>query len=251
MANSGRIRRWITGLYRPAGLIGLFALVSVGCSTALNWPDSPGRPPAHQGPRPEYHTVQSGETLYAIAWYYQLDARDLAAWNSLHNPDLIYIGQRLRLSRPSASSTTRPSSPKAKASSKSASGSTSVAASSPVWRWPAQGQVVERFSQGRGNKGIDIAGKGGSAVSAAADGRVVYSGSGLIGYGQLIIVKHNNHFLSAYAYNRKLYVEEGDKVVAGQLIAEMGLGNNQQPILHFEIRVDGAPVDPLRYLPAR
>ena len=116
------------------------------------------------------------------------------------------------------------------------------------WYWPAEGKVIRTFSRS-GGKGIDIAGRLGQPILAASDGQVVYSGSGLIGYGQLIIVKHNKRFLSAYAHNNKILVKEGDEVRGGQRIAEMGKSGARQVMLHFEIRRDGRPTDPLRYLP--
>jgi lipoprotein NlpD len=119
------------------------------------------------------------------------------------------------------------------------------------WRWPAQGQVVRHFSPKNGSKGIDIAGRSGQAVNAAAGGRVVYSGSGLRGYGKLIIIKHNNSHLSAYAHNERLLVKEGDTVNGGQRIASMGRAGDRQVKLHFQVRRNGKPVDPLRYLPKR
>jgi lipoprotein NlpD len=116
------------------------------------------------------------------------------------------------------------------------------------WRWPAKGKVVTSFSRS-GGKGIDIAGKFGQVIVAASDGSVVYSGSGLIGYGQLIIVKHNKRYLSAYAHNNKILVKEGDTVKGGQRIAEMGRSGSNRAMLHFEIRRDGKPTNPVRYLP--
>jgi lipoprotein NlpD len=117
------------------------------------------------------------------------------------------------------------------------------------WLWPATGKIVRRFQAGKLNaKGINIGGQLGEAVRATATGRVVYSGSGLRGYGELIIIKHNDHYLSAYAHNRKRLVREGDKVKAGDKIATMGRGNNGKALLHFEIRRDGKPVDPLKYV---
>ena len=124
----------------------------------------------------------------------------------------------------------------------------SSAAKSLNWTWPAKGQLIEPYSR-RGNKGLDIAGDLGQPVYAARGGRVVYSGSGLIGYGKLIIIKHNKSHLSAYAYNDRLLVKEGDNVTGGQRIAHMGRNNAKQVALHFEIRRNGKPVDPLRYLP--
>jgi lipoprotein NlpD len=119
-----------------------------------------------------------------------------------------------------------------------------------VWVWPARGRVLRGFAEG-GSKGVDIGARLGAPVRAAADGRVVYSGSGLVGYGKLIILKHNNSYLSAYAHNDRLLVKEGDSVVGGQRIAHMGQTGTQEVKLHFEIRRDGKPVDPLKYLPTR
>lgn len=120
------------------------------------------------------------------------------------------------------------------------------------WKWPTQGQVTERFSSSDDTrKGIDISGRLGQPVIASAPGRVVYSGSGLRGYGQLIIIKHNERFLSAYAHNRKLLVKEGQAVSAGQSIAEMGSSGADEVKLHFEIRRDGKPIDPLAFLPGQ
>ncbi len=124
--------------------------------------------------------------------------------------------------------------------------------STPDWLWPVKGKILSSFgAAGAVGKGLDIAGTGRAAVRAAAAGHVVYSGSGLIGYGQLIIIKHNNTFLSAYGYNSELLVSQGDKVSKGQQIARIGEGPGKRPMLHFEIRIDGKPVDPIRYLPTR
>ncbi len=121
-----------------------------------------------------------------------------------------------------------------------------------VWRWPASGQIVSRFVPGdQTRQGIGVAGNAGQAVVAAADGEVVYSGSGLIGYGELVIIRHSDDFLSAYGHNRKRLVEEGQRVRAGQQVAEMGRTGATRDMLHFEIRRNGKPVDPLGYLPAR
>ncbi|HUO82108.1 MAG TPA: peptidoglycan DD-metalloendopeptidase family protein [Gammaproteobacteria bacterium] len=216
---------------------------------------------------PETYTVRAGDSLYAIAWRYRLDYRDLSRWNGIDNPDLIYPGQRLRLSGPARSATGRaPAAPRSAPRSARAdapptaprSAATPPAAQTaprsppPGWHWPADGELVAGFGNGGGaGKGIDIGGRAGDTVRAAADGRVVYSGSGLIGYGQLIIIKHNNTYLSAYGHNRALLVSEGDAVERGQRIAEMGMGPEKKPVLHFEIRLNGKPVDPLQHLPAR
>jgi lipoprotein NlpD len=207
---------------------------------------------------PDAYVVQPGDTLYQIAWRYKLDYRDLADWNELGRGDLIHPGQKIRLTAPegwtrrSASATT----PNRSASAGSDRGDPPPArVPSPppsAWRWPTDGSLKGRFGGDfAGGNGIDISGRLGQPVLAAAGGHVVYSGSGLIGYGQLIIVKHNDTYLSAYGHNRELRVTEGERVSAGQTIALMGQGPGRQPVLHFEIRRNGKPVDPLRYLPDR
>jgi lipoprotein NlpD len=146
--------------------------------------------------------------------------------------------------------TSTPSGAKSPSGLKNSGTSAVNESSGPIkrWYWPAKGKVVTTFSRS-GNKGIDIAGKLGQPIKAASGGKVVYSGSGLIGYGQLIIVKHNKRYLSAYAHNNKVLVREGDSVKGGQRIAEMGRSGARQVKLHFEIRRDGRPIDPMRYLP--
>ena len=208
------------------------------------------------GPAPDSYKVRAGDTLHAISWRFGIDYRDLVRWNRLSDPDRIYVGQKLALKAPpvKAASKTRAAAPApAKPSGKAAAAPpTRQAASTAVagWRWPAKGKV-EAASSVLGSKGIRILGRRGETVKAAANGRVVYSGSGLRGYGQLIIIKHNERFLSAYAHNQKLFVPEGASVRVGQRIAEMGDTDARQVMLHFEIRRDGKPVDPLRYLPKR
>ncbi len=218
--------------------------------------------------------MRDGDTLYAIAFRHGLDFRKVAAWNGIGPPYRIVPGQRLRLTSPDGGPTvsvegpTRvddPTGPTTKASPPAAAASAARAdagaqrraqtsrPSAPqrvAWIWPAKGRVLREFAEG-GNKGVDIGGRLGAPVRAAADGRVVYSGSGLVGYGKLIILKHNNSYLSAYAHNDRLLVKEGDSVVGGQRIAHMGQTGTQEVKLHFEIRRDGKPVDPLKYLPTR
>ena len=210
------------------------------------------------------HKVLKGETLYSIAYQHGLDYRELAAWNRISKPYTIYPGQRLQLKGPKVpvkARTTATASPKKRAGTKqpapTARKKTAAPkkskASKPVkhaWVWPTRGRVIQKYSpKGRGNKGIDIAGKAGQPILAASSGKVVYSGDGLPGYGNLIIVKHNEQYLSAYAHNRKLLVREGRAVTRGQKIAEMGSTGARSPRLHFEIRRHGKPVNPLRYLP--
>ena len=212
--------------------------------------------------KPQYYTVRSGDTLYSIAFKHGLDYRDVARWNHIANPSRIYPGQRLALypsaKSASAASTARKSS-SASARSAPAGGAKPAPppppkpAGPPVdWRWPASGDIVARFGDRSSvGKGIDIGGRRGDDVKAAADGRVVYTGSGLIGYGKLIIIKHSDTWLSAYGHNDALFVEQGVEVRAGQRVATMGDGPGKRPLLHFEIRLDGKPVDPLSYLPPR
>jgi lipoprotein NlpD len=204
------------------------------------------------------HTVRRGETLYAIAWRYGTDFRSLARVNGIASPYTIYPGQRLRLRasrKPATETSARTSRPAKKPSkpSNAAPGKRRGSAPAPSpsvarWSWPAKGAVIGRFG-GSGGKGIDIGGRAGAPVKASAAGRVVYSGSGLRGYGKLIIIKHNERYLSAYAHNKKLHAKEGDKVQSGQRIAEMGQSDTDRIKLHFEIRRDGKPVDPLKHLP--
>ncbi len=214
------------------------------------------------------HKVQPGETLYAIAWRYNWDFEDLARANSIPAPYRIYPGQLISLEKkvPPA-----PVSHKATSSSSTNNQTTRYKKSDtntkPVqekvanqrhkkvdmsWSWPAKGPVIETFSlEKRINKGIDLSGNHGEPVFAAADGKVVYSGTGLIGYGNLIIIKHNDVFLSAYAHNSRLLVKEGQMTKAGQKIAEIGSSGASRDKLHFEIRRNGKPVNPLQYLPSR
>ncbi len=220
--------------------------------------------------KPGFYTVQKGDTLVRIALDHGQNWRDLVRWNQMENPNLIEVGEVLRVvppsdgvtgqalapgvrppaSAPSAAPTggSAAAAPSASAPSPSASGS--ATADELAWIWPAQGTTVGTFDEAK-NKGIDIAGKAGDPVLAAADGRVVYAGSGLRGYGNLIIIKHNNTYLTAYAHNRSLLVKEDQAVRQGQRIAEMGSTDSDQVKLHFEIRRQGKPVDPVRYLPPK
>ncbi|TVZ39802.1 lipoprotein NlpD [Alteromonadaceae bacterium 2753L.S.0a.02] len=226
-----------------------------------------GTPP---GERIRYHIVSKGETLYSIAWRYNLDYRELARANGVSTSYAIYPGQKLSLDTsrmPPVAPTPAPAKPKAQtatATNKDTGRSKNrsvVQTSTPIkkdlnqtqtWRWPATGKLIATFSSNGGlNKGIDIQGKLGEPVRAAAAGTVVYSGSGLRGYGKLIIVKHSAKYLSAYAHNQRLLVKEGDKVNSGDKIAEMGSTGTDSVKLHFEIRFDGNPVDPMRYLPRK
>ena len=230
-------------------------------------------------PNPGRYSVNRGDTLYSISWRYGLDYREVARWNNVNERFQIYPGQVLLLTPPTSSNTssstiaTRPvaqsqqsatptrsvtqpqnqtTRPQQSASQPAASGQQPSTSGQPIWRWPANGQIIRRFSAATGgSKGIDIAGKLGDSVVAAADGRVVYAGSGLLGYGNLVIINHNREFLSAYAHNSRILVSENDMVKSGDKIAEMGQSGTDRVQLHFEIRRNGKPVDPMSHLPRR
>jgi len=200
-----------------------------------------------------------GDSIYTIAWRHGLDYLDIAKWNNLRAPYSIRQGQRLRLRAGAAP--VRSATPAATVKSTAATVATVTPATAPAtatpsapakppsqWRWPAEGQLVGKFSRARGQNGIQIAGAPGSAIRATAGGEVVYAGEGLRGYGKLLIVKHSPAYLSAYAHNRRLLVAEGARVTAGQQIAQMGESGATRVMLHFEIRKDGKPVDPLKFL---
>jgi len=241
-----------------------------------------GQRPAHI---PAAHVVRQGDTLYSVAFMYGYDVQQLAHWNGLAPPYTIYKGQQLRLrpppAPPVASSRPKPRPAQARVSPSRPKPQT-VAPSRPKvstapteatqatlqrrppetkkpkanralsWSWPADGPLLRRFdAAGNGRKGINIGGELGQPVHAAAAGKVVYSGSGLSGYGRLIIIKHNNDYLSAYAHNRQLLAREGEWVKQNQVIARMGSSGTDRVQLHFEIRRQGRPVDPLQFLPAR
>ncbi len=219
------------------------------------------------------HVVQRGDTLYSIAFRFGWDWKELAARNGIRAPFTIVPGQVIRFSNgtapraiaqaPTAAVAKKPA-PAAKAkpiaAAKSVTPVTSAKQTSvPMaagqqgkWLWPAPGTLVGVYSSNTSlNKGIDIAGSLGQPIVATANGSVVYAGSGLRGYGELVIIKHNDTFISAYGHNRRLLVKEGQAVKAGQQIAEMGSTGTDQVKLHFEIRRQGKPVDPLQYLPKR
>lgn len=227
-------------------------------------------------PESGVHRVQSGETLFSIAFRYGLDYRELAKFNRIDAPYTIYPKQKIRLgSAPKSSSiivnTTEPKVvPIVQNSNSVPSASTpATAVITPAnipsklpesdikegkisgdWSWPVNGQVTRGFSNaGVSSKGIDIKAEQGTLVKAAADGTVVYAGSGLIGYGNLVIVKHNDVYLSAYAYNERILVKEKQNVRAGDSLAVIGGKGSDRPLLHFEVRRDGRPIDPLEVLP--
>ncbi len=290
-------------------LLPLFLLACAGPPPA---PGSSGS--AYQGTPDGYYRVKKGDSLYAIAFRFGLDWRQIAQWNNISSPYVIHPDQLLQVgstatqgrsssqeitgsgvqttavpAKDSATrtldtprtSTTRAYDPQtdssgstatevsvagdtttgtletgassAKGSKQPAGVSYSVPAGDPDrWLWPTDGRIISRFqANDPTRKGVDIGGQAGQKVVASAAGQVVYSGSGLIGYGELIIIKHSDRMLSAYAHNQKRLVNEGEQVTAGSSIAEMGTNDRNRAILHFEIRVNGVPTDPLNFLPQR
>ena len=242
-------------LIRPALL--LLCLLLAGCSG--------GQAVAPLGPRygtqisktASSYVVQRGDTLYSIAWRLNIDYRSLASRNSIRSPYTIYPGQRLNIRGTPAQPVTNTPTPRttqATASNRPSKPTPQASTGARVsqWLWPATGPLREQFSSATGgNKGIDIGGRRGAKVSAAAAGQVVYAGSGLRQYGNLIIIKHNQTHLSAYAHNDSLLVSEGDQVKQGQQIARMGSSGTDQVKLHFEIRRHGTTINPLPLLPKR
>ena len=220
--------------------VAMAVLLLVACGPKTRWDHTPR----------EEHSVRTGETLFTIGWRYGEDPRDLARWNRLENASLIYPGQVIRLTPPAGERRSSSSS-----APKTATGRPLPlipTQPAPPWSWPVTGKVSVEFGKRPGTgTGILIDGTAGQSVKAAANGTVVYSGSGLIGYGELIIVKHNDTYLSAYGYNASLLVREGQVTKKGQKIATMGEGPGGKPRLHFEIRRNGKPVNPRQYLPAR
>jgi lipoprotein NlpD len=242
---------------RIAALV-VAALLLSACAEFYRWPDRMSRraPPGRSQPVPEGHyVIKPGDTMYSIAFRYQLDFRELAVWNDVGPDYLIHPGDVIRLSPPpvgegsaaSSSIRTSPAERRPDVPVRAPAETPAETVARLNWRWPTAGTVVKDF--GEGAKGVDIGGSVGQPVLAAAPGKVVYSGSALKGYGELIIIKHDDVHLSAYGYNRRRLVAEGVIVAAGQPIAELGLGPEQKPTLHFEIRRRGKPVDPKQYLP--
>jgi lipoprotein NlpD len=246
-------------------VIALILTGTSGCTKSVVRSQTSGTP-ASQVSKPKqgaWISVKRGDTLYGLARDNGITVSDLAAWNGIQPPYTIYPGQRIRLYPGSGSGTASAgaarsagsSSSTSSASSSSVTGASTVKApinSGFAWRWPTAGTVVGNYvADDATRQGIDIAGSDGQPVVATADGVVVYSGAGLVGYGELIIVKHDNNWLSAYGHNRRRLASEGQSVKAGQQIAEMGRTGTSREMLHFEIRYQGKPVDPLLYLPKR
>jgi lipoprotein NlpD len=226
--------------------------------------------------KPGFYTVKPGDTLIRIGLDAGQNWRDLVRWNKIDNPNLLEVGQVLRIVSPDQApapeavvvkAVTPPTTVNSAGSDTKAATtpptpsipSTGVTAATPAtvvdseglaFIWPHNGAIMAGFDETK-NKGLDVAGKAGDPVLAAADGKVVYAGSGLRGYGNLVIIKHNNTFLSAYAHNQALLVREDQSVKRGQTIAQMGNSDADQVKLHFEIRRLGKPVDPVKFLPPR
>lgn len=245
---------------RAVLVTGCCAGLLAGCAGALNWnprgASSQGQALVAVEQIPGQYTVRPGDTLYSIAWRYGLDYHDVAAWNGISSDYLIKPGQTLALAAPSrfTASSTKPTTHTGAAATSLQPASTNDYAppSGPLqWAWPAKGALVRMYhSNDPLSKGIDITGVRGQDIMAAAPGKVVYTGSAIIGYGKLIIIKNSDQFLSAYADNDSMLVQEGETVKAGERIATMGLDRDGHPVLHFEIRYNGKPVNPLSYLPA-
>jgi lipoprotein NlpD len=243
------------------------ALAACGTTKVVTRTSAPSAKPAPKVSQPKQGAtvqVQKGQTIYRIAVENGITPLDLALWNGIAPPYTIYPGQTLRLYPSSSTATTSvpktgtsTTPPKTTTSTPSSQPAPPPVAATPVdsgfkWRWPTDGQVIGTFANNDATRqGIDIAGNAGQAVLAAADGTVVYSGAGLVGYGELIIVKHNENWLSAYGHNRTRMVNEGQIVKAGQQIAEIGHSGASRDMLHFEIRFNGKPVNPQDYLPKK
>ena len=263
---------------RWLGVMAVVALLTLSACAPLPPAPIERRPSPAVTQAPPIYEVVRGDTLASIAFRYGLDWRDIARWNEIEAPYTIRVGQELRLIQPPSSRTrivsapaptpaptptppaagrqteTRPASPPAPREATSTENSPSTATrtvANIVWRWPTAGGVVRPFDAAATRRGLGIGGAVGQPVVAAADGQVVYSGTALIGYGELIIIQHSGALLSAYGHNSRRLVEEGARVQGGQVIAELGLNDRDQPMLHFEIRQDGQPVDPRRFLPPR
>ena len=260
------------------GRAGVAAGAVSGVATATPADANRPLPGAENSGKPGYYTVKPGDTLIRIGLENGQNWKDLVKWNSLDNPNIIEVGQVLRVVQPGLDANAASSKPittariesrplEAKGVALAASAVAAAPAGAPptavaptatardgdddlVWSWPAAGPVLAQFDDGK-SKGLSIGGKAGDPVYAAADGRVVYAGSGLRGYGNLIILKHNNTYLTAYAHNQTLLVKEDQTVKRGQKIAEMGSTDADSVKLHFEIRKQGKPIDPAKLLPPR
>nr|WP_256669943.1 peptidoglycan DD-metalloendopeptidase family protein [Pseudomonas sp. BC115LW] len=267
----------VTGLVLSSLLVGCSSTKSSDVRVVDRNSTAAQRPAVTTG----QYVVRRGDTLFSIAFRYGWDYKALAARNNIPAPYTIHPGQTIRFDGRSGSTPTqavtssttsssssgkftvtrRPASAAGTTTSTAAPSTASKPAPAPLppagpaptgWGWPSNGILIGKFSSnGSLNKGIDIAGDLGQPVLAASDGTVVYAGSGLRGYGELVIIKHSDTYVSAYGHNRRLLVREGQQVKVGQTIAEMGSTGTDRVKLHFEIRRQGKPVDPLQFLPRR
>lgn len=256
---------------RPAPVVDRSgATPAVRPSTAVEKPAIPLVREARDG----VYSVQRGDTLYSIALAFGVNVGDLARWNGLPDATVLAPGQQLRVIPPAEPTvaTVTPVTPAGSTEVRPLPAPGGMAAPAPLppvgvpgaapeaapaadssaipWQWPTQGNVIDGFDAPR-NKGIDIGGNEGAAVHAAADGEVVHVGSALRGYGNLVIIRHQGEFVTAYGHNRKILVQQGQQVKRGQQIAELGRTDADRPKLHFEIRHQGKPLDPVKYLPPR
>lgn len=237
----------------PSQILGIVLLLAL---SACIGPDKD----IQQGGGPGWYRVKTDDTLYSIAWRYGLDYKEVARWNQIDVDSIIYPGQRLLLiepehvARPLVSAQSASPKPAAAVLSSGNRATTPADRGKPPsrWSWPTDGHLIRTFAANDlDRRGIDIAGKPGQAIYSVADGRVVYSGNNLAGYGNLIIIKHGHTYLSAYAYNQQRLVQEGMNVKAGDIIARMGSYKTENARLHFQIRKNGKPVNPIQYLPER
>ena len=243
-------------------------------ASAIDSQPLPSLPGANNAGKPGYYIVKPGDTIMQVGRNSGQNWRDIVRWNNLESPNQIEVGQVLRIAPPEGNGTAvaSPVSPVPSTVTMTKPPPVVLAPAAPAppialtpptppapplapeddigWIWPSNGALVSGFDEIK-NKGLKIAGKLGDPVVAAADGRVVYAGSGLRGYGNLIILKHNETYLTAYAHNQTLLVKEDQTVKKGQRIADMGSSDADKVMLHFEVRRQGKPVDPAKYLPPR
>ena len=256
-------------------------MLLVGCSSTYapveqRGISAPQKTEKYSGKTPDFYIVKRGDTLYSIAWIYGFDYKTIAGNNKINAPYRIYAGQKLSLKSPRVKKNisykgaakkpaTKYTNKKPVQRTKKITTKTYVNTKNTIvvvtpkssikknlklkWSWPVRGKVIQKFSPSRGKKGIDISSAQGVSVKASEAGKVVYSGQGLVGYGRMVIIKHNETFLSAYAHNQNLLVNEGQFVKKGQTIARLGRSGTDKFKLHFEIRKNGKPVNPLTYLP--
>ncbi len=262
-ADTGCGRIYIPSMnMKKVAIIFLLSMAAGACSGPLNTPvinKSPDRV------IPEAYEVRTGDSIYNIAWAFGVDHLDLIKWNRLKRPYRVAPGQIVRLQEPTAKTVAldpeieqskiatalpqkQPVQPEPAAPPSTTAPKVGFSSVPGKWNWPAEGRLTGKFIPSKGRNGIQISGSEGSAVKASADGEVVYIGEGIRGYGKLVIVKHSEQFLSAYAHNKEIVVSEGQRVKSGEQIARMGNTGAPSTMLHFEIRKDSVPVDPLKYL---